>query len=218
MKKKAIPKNGRSVTGVLSVLVMVPVLLTSLSGCGAKDSWKKPMKDAIDAKLKEYWEYNQDDTITDEAQYREESRFALLYINDDDIPEIYMIPASSITDGSSILYLKDGAVEEYDLDWSDSFDYIPRSGKILLYHGQHIPAQEYVLTFPSQEELGHGSYAETGWYDGTDHSVDGSGTEYMWNDEFVSEEEYQKQKEELFSGDIHNASKEETHSYEELLK
>ncbi len=182
----------------------------------ADDDWKELMKEAIDKKIGEYWENNQDDMFTEESQYRDNSSFVMLFIDNDDIPEIYIMPASSIMDGISLLYYKDGAVEEYDIDWSDSLEYIPRSGRICLYHGQHNPACESILTFPEQEILGNGAYAEPGWFDDTDHSVDGAELEYMWNDEFVSEKAYNDLKNELFNGDIHRAYEEEGFTYDDI--
>ncbi len=184
----------------------------------ADEGWKELMREAVDSKLNEYWEYNQDEEITDEAQYYEGSSFALLYIDDDEIPEIYVMPASGMMDGSSILYLKDGDVASYDIGWSDSIDYTPYSGKICLYHGQHVPAMELILTFPDEKELGSGAFAEPGWYDNEDHSVDGADMEYMWDDEFVSEKEYNEIKSGLFDGDIHSAYDEKAITYDELMK
>lgn len=73
------------------------------------------------------------------------------------------------------------------------------------------------MSFPEQEILGNGAYAEPGWFDDTDHSVDGAEMEYMWNDEFVSEKVYNDHKNELFNGDIHRAYEEERFTYDDIM-
>ncbi len=133
------------------------------------ENWNELMQKGIEEKIQEYYEYNQDEELNDRSVYTERSEFALLYINDDDIPEVYVMPASGMTDGSSILYLNGDSVEAYDIGWCDSVSYIQKEGVICLYHGMHIPVQEMVMTFPDEEDLGHGAYAEKGWFDGKDH-------------------------------------------------
>lgn len=182
------------------------------------ENWKELMRNGIEEKIQEYYEYNQDEELNDRSVYTKRSEFALLYIDDDDIPEVYVMPASGATDGSSILYLNGDSVESYDIGWCDSVSYIQKKGEICLYHGMHVPVQEFIMTFPDEEDLGHGAYAEKGWFDGKDHSTDGSDMEYMWDDEFVSEKEYNAKKDAVFNGDIHVSFEEDCLSYEEIME
>ncbi|MCR4741129.1 MAG: hypothetical protein K5886_12830 [Lachnospiraceae bacterium] len=181
------------------------------------EEWKELMLDAVDEKLQTCFDNNEDDEFDELAVYIENSSFELLYIDDDDIPEVYVRPASGMMDGTSILYLNGDSIGSYDIGWSDSVSYIEKSGIICLYHGMHVPVQELIMTFPEEKDLGHGAFSEPGWYDGEDHSIEGSDMEYMWNDEFVSEEDYNKNKDDLFKGDIHVAGEEKSLSYEELM-
>ncbi|MCR5733225.1 MAG: hypothetical protein K6G22_01340 [Lachnospiraceae bacterium] len=181
------------------------------------DEWKELMWDAVEETMEYYFDNNQDEEIEEFAVYLEKSEFALLYVDDDDIPEVYVMPASGMMDGSTLLYLDGDKVESFDIGWSDSFSYVEKKSLIDLYHGMHVPCQDVIMTFPEQEVLGNGAFAEPGWFDGKDHSVDGADTEYMWDDEFVSEEDYQKKMDAVFSGDIHVSFEEDRLSYEELM-
>ncbi len=178
--------------------------------------WKALMLSAIDDRMNEYWENNGLDGFGSFDAYIEQSQFAFLFIDDDDIPEVFVMPASGVADGSSILYVKDGRVESYDIGWSDSVSYLQRKGVICLYHGMHVPGVETIMTFPGEEVLGTGQFAEPGWFDGTDHSVDGADMEYQWDEAFVSEKEYQEKKDALFKGEIREANEEKSMTYEEV--
>ncbi len=179
-------------------------------------SYKDLMCDAIDDAINQYWESNQLDDWKDKEEYTENTQFYLLYIDNDDKPEILITPASGMIDGSSILYIKDAVVESYFIGSSDSITYIPNSGVICIYHGLHMPTTEEVMSFPDQTVLGEGEFCDAGWYGEKANPVDGSDTIYIWNGETLSEEEYLSQKEAVFSGDIHEAWNEDAYTYEEV--
>ncbi len=182
----------------------------------ARKDWKVMMRGAVDRKLDEYWKENDHEEYSEKSKYVSDSRFDLIYIDDDEIPEIYLIPADGAEVGTSILFFKEGIIEEYYIAWSDYIQYTPKSGKILLYHGLHIPDSETVMVFPSMEELWYGEFCYPGWYDGSDHTFNGAEQEYRLNDKFVSEEDYISSRNEVLGSEVHEPDREYT--YDELME
>lgn len=170
------------------------------------ESWKVLMKEALVKAMKDYWEYERDNVNYDgisEEEYFNKSVFGLGFIDDDDIPEVFVGPCTGGVHGygSCILYIKEGEVEEYRIDWCDNITYVPRGDIIKIFHGMHIPYQEHIVVWSTGEELGHGEFNDPGWYDGEDHSFNDESIEYRWNDEFVSESEYNAKKEAVFGAE-----------------
>ena len=183
------------------------------------DGWKKLMLDAIDKCIEKYWEYhknNTNDEFSDKSKYYSESRFNLLYIDDDEIPEIYMIPVSKIMDGHTLLYMMNNSIKEYGTGPNDCFSYISRGGKMCINHGMSLPHTEMIITIPGEMELGSGEYCTALWYE-PDYP-NGSDMKYKWNDVFVSEEEYNSSKAKIFSGNILEADEQKQYTYDEIME
>ena len=185
-------------------------------------NWKAAMKEAIEAKMEEYWEIVEEGDIFEDGkdEYFKQSSFTVDYITDDDIPEIGVFPYGSgaLGTGSCILYVEGDKIKEFSTAWCDMIQYIPKSGRILYFHGMHVPYTETVMTFPDQKELGYGAFASPGWVDGTDRSVNGEDMEYRWNDEPVSEADYNAAKEKAFGNDVHSCETEKSYTYDEIME
>ena len=189
------------------------------------DSWKPVMRDAVLDAMKEYWGWiQQDSDIMTQGEFTEdkfykEARFELAYIDDDDIPELFVQPSGSGVwgIGCCILSVKDGKSDKYDIGWSDFVEYIPRSDRIVLMHGMHMPHQEIVYKWSTEEELGSGTYYEPGWYDGQDRSFEGEEYEYRWNDESVSEADYNAKRKEVFDGESRTLGEGDLNGFADIL-
>lgn len=170
------------------------------------ESWKEPMKEAVISAMREYWEWVESDPelmpdggLTKEDYYAD-SFFEIVYIDDDDIPEIFVSPYGSgvMGTGSCVIYVENGQAEKYGISWCDSIEYIPRSDRIVHKHGMHMPYQETVMIWSTQMALGSGVYDQPGWVDGEDHSFNGESLEYRWDDVPVSEADYLAKRKEVF--------------------
>ena len=192
-------------------------------GQSGDESWKPLMKAAVEEKMREYWNggyVSGLDIAVSESEYYGGSSFNIGYIDNDSIPEIFIGPYAwgAMGTGACVLYIKDGKVSEYGMSWCDHMSYIPYSGKVRIDHGMHMPmGQIYFSYFPDGGEIGAGYFDQPGWYDGTDHSFSGDTYEYRWNDDPVSEAEFNRKLSEVFSGDIHSFEQEKGYSYDELM-
>ncbi len=195
------------------------------------DSWKLAMRDAVEAYMLDNWEYVSEcfpEENLSRQEYYDGSQFHIIYINEDDIPEIAVDPYAygALGMGHLILYMEDGALESQGINWCDTVSYIPYSNMVCFFHGMHIPYLEYVTHFtgtdyydcPEEDILWKGSFCSPCGHDGTDHSFNGAYMEYSSNGSWVTEEEYNSEKAAVYSGDVREIYEEKAYTYDEIME
>lgn len=212
MKKKLLIKR------IVSFLMML-AMIVSVCPCAGTDVEAKSKTNGkdwgqiyIDYILNHQLNKNGDSYLSPYLYYN--MTYDLIYIDDDDIPEIICCPAADT--GAVLLYMCDDEVEYYQMPRRSSMRYIEREGVFEVsgydwtidnYWGRdNYYDQICVLTNGYIGDRAEGSMAyildENGYY--TDSM------EYEWDEEPVSEEEYKKNYEKVFN------TKKASESYSEM--
>lgn len=121
----------------------------------------------------------------------ENQDFYLLYINDDDIPEIYQ-DSESAGDGARLFYLENGYVKSVSLSASVPVYYIEKGGYFVTSYNQSDTCVEQYYQFEGDtlNLAAEGMiYYITPLLDGNE-DISGFECEYQWDGDTVTEEEY----------------------------
>lgn len=212
MKKKLLIKRIVSFLMMLAMIVSVCPCAGTYVEAKSKTNEKDWGQIYIDYILNHQLNKNGDSYLSPYLYYN--MTYDLIYIDDDDIPEIICCPAADT--GAVLLYMCDDEVEYYQMPRRSSMRYIEREGVFEVsgydwtidnYWGRdNYYDQICVLTNGYIGDRASGSMAyildENGYY--TDSM------EYEWDEEPVSEEEYKKNYEKVFN------SKKASGSYSEM--
>ena len=180
-------RSKKLLNSVLSVLIISTIII-SLFPClrsdvqakstGNKD-WAQKYIEYILLHQNRYGEYPY---IYDSSIY-EKSTFELIYLDDDDIPEILF--GSGRDEGLYLLYVYNDEVNYYSFPRKASLSYVERGGVINIHGWDWSNAGDvyydniYIFDKGKIEIEAYGSYY-------SEHAV------FMWNNETVSEEQYNK--------------------------
>lgn len=131
--------------------------------------------------------------IIESRQEIDDGAYALVYIDSDDIPELY-ISGRFEADGDRIYSYKNGNILEQRLDRMYGGEYIERSGKIINKNGSTgtYVTHAYVLDNSGFTQTLNGYYSVRYEYigDGKGDNTYNEIRKYFINDEPVSEDEY----------------------------
>ena len=157
------------------------------------------------------FEYHRPRASEDGPFLRDSVRYELIYLDDDNIPEILFFNSDG-TAGTGIIYLKDGK-PEYRIISRYSFNYIEYSGLIFTEDSGTDAVYSTVYKFENGSfeiiASGHYGYAQSE-----------KQTNYVWEDKNVSETEYQKELNKCFDqnkGIVLNNSDDQVRSYYEII-
>ena len=212
MKKKLLIKRIVSFLMMLAMIVSVCPCISTDVEAKSKTNEKDWGQIYIDYILNHQLNKNGDSYLSPYLYYN--MTYDLIYIDDDDIPEIICCPAADT--GAVLLYMCDDEVEYYQMPRRSSMRYIEREGVFEVsgydwtidnYWGRdNYYDQICVLTNGYIGDRAEGSMAyildENGYY--TDSM------EYEWDEEPVSEAEYKKNYEKVFN------TKKASESYSEM--
>lgn len=212
MKKKLLIKRIVSFLMMLAMIVSVCPCAGTYVEAKSKTNEKDWGQIYIDYILNHQLNKNGDSYLSPYLYYN--MTYDLIYIDDDDIPEIICCPAADT--GAVLLYMCDDEVEYYQMPRRSSMRYIEREGVFEVsgydwtidnYWGRdNYYDQICVLTNGYIGDRASGSMAyildENGYY--TDSF------EYEWDEKPVSEEEYKKNYEKVFN------TKKASESYSEM--
>ena len=165
---------------------------TSSSASGSSDDWAETYLDFLEEEvtISEYtWLYYSE---TYSYEYFEGNPydyvgFGLIYVNDDDIPELVMYGTSEATGMLIFTIDEDGEIDVIMSERTNSFYYAKKGNLLVNSAGVSGWSFDYIYTIEDGKwvQLARGDYE---YYD-----ADEDGTlEYYWNDEEVTEEEYEE--------------------------
>ena len=127
----------------LFVFMLLMCVVISFIGCGTDNNSTYSENSTIENHSEEKTQLENFDEISDwqkayieflEDKNNEYISFALVYIDDDNIPELYMCANNEAT-GDSVTSYKNGAVFTEDLNRTGGGRYIQKSGKVLNENG-----------------------------------------------------------------------------------
>lgn len=149
----------------------------------------------------------------------DDGAYALVYIDNDDIPELYILGCCE-ADGDRIYSYKNGNILEQGLARMYGGKYIERSGKIINQNGHmgYYYDYTYVLDNSGFTQILDGSYSVRYEYigDGKGDNTYNEIREYFINDEPVSEDEYHDAVNSSFDFSQSTKFYEQTVSYDEI--
>ena len=207
MRKNKLVNRIWVVTIILSLLVsLCPFSDAGVQAKSVKDNQKDWGQKYIDFILN----HQVDNSINEAPYIYDGTTYDLIYIDDDDIPEIICCPKEDFT-GVLLLYMRGDEVEYYQLPRKASLRYIEQEGifeitgfdwTISNYWGRdNFYTQIYVLNNGYIGERASGSFSPQIDEDGSYYEI----YEYEWEEEIVSETQYNKELEKAF--DSKKASK-----------
>lgn len=185
----------KKIFGLFAVLILITLALCACQAVKPSESdsanhksedltdWKSVYKDYIEARETAYGK---------ESDYGFDYRYALVYIDNDDIPELYASGAFE-ADGDLICSFRNGRVIEQYLRRNGGGKYVERSGIVLNENGN---MGHYYTNVYKQDENGFSEILNVSYTvryisseipgDDTHETV----TEYFIDDKAVSEEAY----------------------------
>ncbi|SEG23200.1 Lipase (class 3) [Eubacterium ruminantium] len=193
--------GGRSLdakTGDVSVNDPVTkgnVLFDKASGKGSSRN--------IEEWAEKYIDYIRDHTMYDDysgyyldpndtVRFRTSTTFELIYVDDDDIPEVLTSGADEAT-GMGIIYINSNGKVDFKIIYRHGFAYIERTGLVMNNSGNTGYYYTYIYKLENHEfkELGSGNYQDQ--LNGNTVSM-----KYSWNGRELSEDAYWKEVDKLF--------------------
>lgn len=164
--------------------------------------WSTPYIDYIESIRSENW-----------------SEYRLVYINDDDIPELYIL-GNSVAQGNRVCTIKNGRIQELDLVGDSGISYIEGENIFCDSGGWMDVYHDYVYQITDGDFIliGKGEY---GAEDNANVKRDAQGRpiyQYFWNDRQVTVEEYQQTLREVFPQEQAEAAYDNMVTVEEILQ
>ena len=206
--------NKRMLINRIIAFLMMLVMMVSVcphANIDVEAKSKDSEKDWGQVYIDYIFEYHRPRASEDGPFLRDSVRYELIYLDDDNIPEILFFNSDG-TAGTGIIYLKDGK-PEYRIISRYSFNYIEYSGLIFTEDSGMDAVYSTVYKFEngSFETIASGHYG---------YAQSEKQTNYVWEDKNVSETEYQKELNKCFDqnkGIVLNNSDDQVRSYYEII-
>ena len=184
-------------------MVMILAVIVSLCPFKSAEVQAKSGKAGMDVWGQKYIDYilnHQFDYLNNESEppyLYEQMTYELIYIDDDNIPEILYSGVDEVT-GMGVIYINSDGDVDYQQFYRHGFGYIEYEGLVINNTGNTGYYFTDIYSFKNGhfDKIGSGNYSErldeNGRYTGE--------FDYKWEEKNVSEEEYKKKVDKLFDG------------------